>query len=291
MAVSKELWLPIIMEGLVPNTSFLAHSKDFSDSVEANKLHLAEAGVDPAVLIDNASYPVSVASRTDIPHELLLHTFDTENTVVRNIEQKEASYDKMASVTKGHQNSLRRKTSAFAAHAWAPQRNSAKTPVLATTGALTRRGTKAFRFDDFLEMDRLFRDMDVDPSTLVAVLSASARADLMAEDTKLYKQILSDNKLFSFTLSDTSVLPTFNRTTGEKNAFGAAKTDNDGIACLIFSSDYVFRACGTMDMFVKYADPEQRGDVIGFQQRFTAGAITGKYIGAIYEDKEAGKEE
>lgn len=285
MAINKELWLETIVDGLVPRTSFLAQAKDLSSFVEYNKLNLAEAGVDPEVLIDNTTYPVGTASRTDLPHELPLHTFDTKNTVVRNVEKMEASYDKMASVTLGHKNSLIRKTSAYAAYAWAPQKHGDTSPVLKTSGAPTKRGTKAFSFEDFVELDRLFRNFEVDPASLVVVLSSGARADLIAEDMKLYKQIMTDNKLFSFSLFDTSVLPSYNLETGEKNAFGAANATGAGIACLVCSSDYVFRAQGTVEMFAKYNDPEQRGDVIGFQQRFTAGPVTGKYIGAIYEDK------
>ena len=287
MAVNKELWLAAIVDGLVPQTSFLARSKDLSEFVDYNKLHLAEAGVDPRVLIDNATYPVATASREDIPHELVLHTFDTENTVVRKVESKEASYDKIASVVQGHKNSLTRKMAAFAAHAWAPQQNSATSPVLKTSGKTTKRGTKAFSFEDFIHMDGLFRDFDVDPSTLVCVLSAGARADLMAEDMKLYKQILADGKLFSFSLFDTSLLPSFKLETMQKNALGAAVSEADGIACLVYSSDYVCRAQGSLDMFAQYDVPAERGDVIGFQSRFTACPITGKYIGAIVEDKPA----
>jgi hypothetical protein len=35
-------------------------------------------------------------------------------------------------------------------------------------------------------------------------------------------------------------------------------------------------------MFVRYKDPEQRGDIVGFQMRFAALSIRGKYSGAIY---------
>ena len=45
-----------------------------------------------------------------------------------------------------------------------------------------------------------------------------------------------------------------------------------------------------MDMFAKYKDPEHRGNIIGFQQRFTAAPITGKYTGAIYSTKPAVQE-
>ncbi|MEG1762878.1 MAG: hypothetical protein RR256_04635, partial [Bacteroidales bacterium] len=95
MAIERELWLTLIKEGLTPDTSFLSRSMNMDEHVDANKLNLAEAGIDPKVLIDNTTFPIPVASRTDVPKELLLHTFDTENTVVRNIEEKECSYPKM----------------------------------------------------------------------------------------------------------------------------------------------------------------------------------------------------
>ena len=91
MAIERELWLTLIKEGLVPDTSFLSRSVDMSEFVDANKLNLAEAGVDPEVLIDNDVFPVPSSQREDIPKELLLHTFDTKNTIVRNIEEKESS--------------------------------------------------------------------------------------------------------------------------------------------------------------------------------------------------------
>ena len=42
------------------------------------------------------------------------------------------------------------------------------------------------------------------------------------------------------------------------------------------------RADGDIEVFAKYKDPGERGDVIGFQKRFTALSIRGKYHAAIY---------
>ena len=90
MAIEKQIWIDLIKEGLYPDSSFLTESVDMSELVEYNKINLAEAGIDPEVLIDNTVFPVPVMSREDIPKELALHTFDTVNTVVRNIEEKES---------------------------------------------------------------------------------------------------------------------------------------------------------------------------------------------------------
>lgn len=285
MAIEKELWLTMIKEGFIPDTSFLSRCVDMSEFVEANKLHLAEAGVDPTVLIDNTTYPVPAAQREDVPKELLLHTFDTENTIVRNIEEKESAYSKMESVARSHRTALIKKTSAFAAYNWCPGEDGEFTPVIKTEGALNKSGVKKVSFEDFLNMEMKYRQLDVDMNSLVAVLNPLHLSDLMAEDMKLYKEVLTAGKLFSFTLFNFNNLPLFDTTTGKKKAFGSAVTENDTQASLVYCDTEVMRAMGDTEVFVKYKDPDQRGDVLGYQQRFTAYPIRGKYTGAIYSGK------
>ena len=285
MAIEKQIWIDMLMEGYYPDGSFLKRSVDMTENVEYNKINLAEAGVDPNVLIDTAIYPVPTAPRTDSPLELPLHTFDTENTVVRNIEEKETSYGKMDSVVRSHRNSLRKKTSTFAAHSWAPQSNGQWTPVMGSTGALNPSGVKRVSFEDFLQMEAKFRGLDADMGSLVAVLNPIHLADLMAEDMKLYKEVLTSGKLFSFSLFNFSQLPYFDTTTGAKKAFGSAAGATDTMCSLFYSDLEVMRAEGDVDVFTRYKDPEARGDIVGFQQRFTALPIRKKLQGALYSGK------
>ena len=42
------------------------------------------------------------------------------------------------------------------------------------------------------------------------------------------------------------------------------------------------KADGTVDVFAKYNDPDQKGDVINFQKRFIALPLRSKGLGAIY---------
>ena len=172
----------MLMEGFYPSRTFLARSVDMTAMVEYNKINLAEAGVAPEVLVDNTTFPVPTASRTDVALELPLHTFDTKNTVVRNVEAMELAYDKMDSVVRQHRNTLQAKTAAFAANSWAPQTNKDLTPVKATSGADNNRGVKSLSFQDILDLDAWFRSLDIDPSTMVAVLNPYHLADLMAQD-------------------------------------------------------------------------------------------------------------
>lgn len=285
MAIEKELWLSMIMEGMVPDTSFLSRCVNMDALVEYNKLNLAEAGLDPEVLIDNDTYPVPTAPREDVPLELLLHTFDTKNTVVRNIEEMESAYEKMNSVVRSHRNALTKKLASFAAHNWTPVQNGTFTPVLATDGAVNKSGLKSASFEDFLQAEAKFRELDVEMSSLVAVLNPVHLADLMAEDKKLYKDVLQSGKLFSFSLFSYTGLPYFDTATGQKKAYGSAPGTNDTRSSLLYCDTEVMRAMGDSEVFVKYKDPAERGDVVGFQQRFTAYSIRKKYIGAIYSGK------
>ena len=288
MAIEKQFWIDTIMEGYIPDNSFLSRSVDMSPLVDNNKINLAEAGVDPEVLIDNTSYPVPTVSREDTPLELILHTLDTKNTVVRNLEKKELSYDKVESVARGHRNALRNKAATYAAHNWCPAKHGDLTPVLVTSGANNKAGLKAASFEDFLVMRARFRSFDIDPASVVVVLNPIHEADLMAEDMKLYREVLSKGDLFGMALFSSSCLPSFDTTTKQKKAFGAAlDAAKDTQASLVYCDREVMRAIGTTDVFAKYNDPEQRGDVIGYQQRFTALPIRNKYIGAIYSGKDA----
>lgn len=277
MAIEKQIWVSMLMEGFYPDRSFLTRSVDMTPMVEYNKINLAEAGVAPDVLVDNTDYPVGTMSRTDTPIELPLHTFDTKNTVVRNVEEMETSYAKMDSVVRQHRSTLLAKTAAYAANNWAPAKNGELHPVKATAQS------GKISFEDILRMDAWFRSKDVDPATLVAVLNPYHLADLQLEDMKLYKAMLESNRIFGFSLYTFSQLPYYTAASGEKVAFGTSASEGTDTQCSLFYSDQeVMRADGDIEVFAKYKDPGERGDVIGFQKRFTALSIRGKYHAAIY---------
>ncbi len=63
--------------------------------MEYNTLHLAEAGVEAGSVHRQRHLSVGIVAREDVPKDIMLHTLDTKNTVVRNVEQMEMSYDKM----------------------------------------------------------------------------------------------------------------------------------------------------------------------------------------------------
>ena len=285
--LQKEVWTDILLEKFYPDGSFLAEGRDMSSLVEFNKINLAEAGADPAVLVDNTSYPISVSTRTDIPHEIALKTLDTESTVVRNLEAMELSYDKMASVTRGHKNALLKKALQLAAWNWSPASDSSDTPVLTATGDINSlTGQRRLRFEDILKLETAFDDLDIPEDGRILVLNSKHSSDLTLQDLGMYKAAMINGKIFSFTLRKTSVTPKYNATTGAKCAFGAVAADTDTISSFAFYKEEVMKAMGSTDMFYTLKDPAHKGDIVNFQMRFIALPMRAKYIAAIYSPKE-----
>lgn len=285
--LNKEIWISELMERFYPDWSFLRESRDLSEFVEYNKINLAEAGVDPNVLINNTTWPIPYAQRADVPLELPLDTYDTENTLVRNIEEMETAYNKMASVVMGHRNALINKLSQKAAHAWAPGATGQFTPVKPTTGA----GANGFKKITLDDIDKLSTDLDLidaPDAGRILVLHPTHLSQLRAEDRQLFKGYVEHKpgfELMGFKVYKYRKTATFNKNTGEKKAFGAAAAPTtDTISSLAYVNTEVMRCEGTVEMFSKIKDPGERGDILGFQMRALALPMRNKYSAAIYSD-------
>lgn len=284
--LTKEIWLSDIMEAFIPNRAFLSATSNMDQFVDNDKINLAEAGVDPAVLINNSTYPVPFAERSDTPLELVLDVYDTEGTVLRNAELIELAYDKRASVVAGHKTALLNKFSQKAIHAYAPASDDTYTPVLSTSGAVAG-GFKVMKFEDILDLKTRFDDLDA-PEDRVLVLAPAHFNQLAKQDLVLMKAIMQGgDRLFGFQIFTFSKTPRYNKTTGAKVAFGAVPAPTtDTMASVAWCQGEVMRALGTFDMFERLKDPEQKGDIINFQMRGLALPKRNKMIAAIYSAPE-----
>lgn len=135
MALNKEVWIQQILEGFYPNDSFLTKPVDYSQFVDNHKLHIASAGIDPEVLVNNTTYPIGIVGREDDDNVIPPDKFETVNTLVRRPEAIEYSYQKLESVVGQHRATLRKSVATKAAHAYGPQVDALHTPIVTTTGA------------------------------------------------------------------------------------------------------------------------------------------------------------
>lgn len=283
----KEIWISKLMERFYSDAGFLARSVDMTAFVENNTINLADCGVDPDVLINNTTYPITVVERTDSPIALPLDYFDTVNTVVRNAEAVQLAYPKLETVVRQHRNSLAEKCASKAAHAYAPSADGAFTPVFAATGADRGNGKRALLMKDVAKAQELCDKLKMPKLGRIWVLSPEHRTDLMNEDRGLFKAFtnLKQGEVLPFCGFEfyvTQLTPRFNKTTGAKVAYGAAAAGTDTHSSFFYHEGEVMRADGTVDMFSRMKDPEARGDLVGFQKRFLGMPIRNKFNGAVY---------
>lgn len=287
MALNKEVWVSQILEGFYPDDSFLKPVLDFSALVENNKLHIAAAGIDPQVLINNTTYPIKVVGREDTDNEIELHKFESENTIVRRPDAIEYSYDKLESVIRQHRATLRKAVSVKAAHAFAPAEDTTDTPVLTTTGETVGK-RKRLCLDDILTLKERFDDAQIPLEDRYIILQSKHVSDLLREDVNLFKDItdIRDGQPFRFAgfgFYAFPQMPAYRLTDGKlkKVAFGEETQETDLFASVAFYAKEVMKADGEIYMYYTEDDPKERGTIVGFDKRFVALPVRGKGVGAI----------
>jgi hypothetical protein len=285
--LQKEIWIRQIQEKFYPETSFLQFVTDFSAYVENDKIHMAEAGLDPEILVNNTTYPIAVAKREDKPLEFTLDLFETKNTLVRTPDAIELAYDKLDSVIYGHRNALRVKTHEKAAHAFAPNEDTENTPVIPTTGEADD-DRKRLRVEDILKLKRRFDLLDVPTDKRYLVLDPRHTEDLILHDLKTFKDITDfkngmPKRFAGFNILEFTRNPKYSETL-EKVPFGD-ETTTDLFSSFAFYADEVMKADGKVDMYRTDKDPKERATIIGFDKRFIALPIREKAIAAIVSAK------
>jgi hypothetical protein len=280
-----EVWINQLTKNFYSDSSFLKYTKDFSQLVDNHAINMTEVGVDPEVLINNSTYPISVTQRTDTPLRMELDKFETENTLVRSPEVIEYSYDKLESVIMGHRNVLRARTAEKAAHAYAPTENTEFTPIITSSGAIIN-GRKRLLVEDILFLKERYDKVDIPYENRYLILHPSHLSDLILTDMKSFKDIADiknglPQRLAGFNILQFSKPANYNFETLIKKSFGAVPSEGDTFCSFSFHSEEVMKADGTVKMYQIKDDPKERATIVGFEKRFIAVPIRNKGLGAI----------
>ncbi len=285
MALNKEVWLNQIQEGFYPDDSFLQKLSNYDAFVENDKIHIASAGIDPKVLINNTTYPIAVVGRDDEDCKIELDKFETENTIVRRPDAIEYSYDKLESVIRQHRSTLRKAVTMKATHAIAPQVDTFDTPLVTTSGAEVN-GRLRLTFADILALKERFDDADIPQDRRYLVLHPKHVSDLLLEDMRLFKDLtnIKDGeplKFAGFGCFSCSTMPTYSSEGGKLTKVQYDGEATTAFASVAFYADEVFKADGEIYMYATYDDPKERATIVGFDKRSIVLPIRGKGIGAI----------
>lgn len=287
--LSKEVWVNQLTQNFYPDSSFLNYVKDFSELVDNNAINMADVGVDPDVLVNNTTYPIRVVQRVDKPIRIELDLFETENTLVRQPETIEYSYNQLESVLMGHRNKLRARTAEKAAHAFAPQKDTQFTPVITTTGDIIR-GRRRLSIEDILALKECFDNANIPFEDRFLILNPSHLSDLILFDVKAFKDLTDivegiPKRFAGFSILQTSATPRYNAISLEKVAFTDEAAETDTFCSFAFQKEEVMKADGDVFMYANENDPKERGTIVGFDKRFIALPIRNKALGAIISTK------
>lgn len=287
--LEKEVWVNQLMEKFYPDSSFLNYVKDFSGMTENDAINLADAGIDPVVMINNTTYPIKVVQRIDKPIRIELDKFETENTLIRRPEVIEYAYEQVESVLMGHRNILRLRTAEKAAHAYAPAQDTPDTPVLQTTGEV-KDGRKMLTFEDIFNMKERFDNVGIPLEKRYLVLHPSHVTDLLRLDIKAFKDMMDvvngEPKRFAgFGMLQFSRTATYDAALMKKIDFGLTPVIDGTFSSLAFYGEEVMKADGEVYMYITDNDPKERGTIVGFDKRFIAVPIRNKGIGSIVSAK------
>lgn len=260
---------------------------DMSRYAENSVIHLVDIGADPAVLINNTTYPIPVTALSDADLPVSLDKFQTEATPITDDELYALSYDKISSVKERHGNAIAEKKFDKAIHAFAPQSNAAATPVLATTGT-TANNRKALTITDIIALKKAFDTQKVPLAGRRLVLCPDHVQDLLLTDQSFKDQYYAYDSgkianLFGFEVYEYVANPYFT-TAGAKKALGAVPGTGEYQASVAFHAPTMFKASGETKMYYSESktDPENQRNLVNFRHRFIAMPKKQKAIGAIY---------
>lgn len=296
--VLTEVWTGELIKALRGklDAAWLNGVPDQSSIVSNDVIHLVDVGADPQVLVNNTTYPLDVQDLKDGDKTFSLDKFQTKVVPVTDDELYALSYDKMARVKESCANALNDAKYAKAAHALCPTKNTDKTPVLVTTGAVDT-VTKRIKLciDDVVALKRKLDALGVPVTDRRLVLCTDHVNDLLETD-QAFKEQYNINRndgtvgrLYGFDIYEYGACPTYS-TAGVKNTLGATPNAGEFQCSFAFYVPRVFKATGTTKMYYSPAesDPQYQRNLVSYRHYFICMPKKEDAGGVIYSGYKVG---
>lgn len=277
--VMKEIWTGEMVKNLRAglNGAWLKCIPDSSSAVANDVIHLVDVDVEPEVLINNTTYPIETQELSDGDIAISLDKFQTKATPITDDELYAISYDKMARVLDGHRDSITIAEYKKAAHALCAGSNTAKTPVLKTSGATEEDGRHKMTLADVIAMKRAMDGLHVPTEGRVLVLCQDHVNDLLGAEQSFREQYNINRedgtvgRLYGFDVYEFDNCPSYT-VNGSKKALTAAVSTGEYQASFAFYNKRVFKASGSLKMYYSQAenDPQHQQNLINFRHYFVA---------------------
>lgn len=255
---------------------------------EQNIIHVPISTFEPAVLVNNSTYPIAAVEYSDATAILTLNKFQTEVTTLSDDQVMGASYNKIDEATGSHTRSITKKKIAMAVHAMAPASHSAATPLIATTGAAAGGVRKPLVYADLVALKDALDKAGVDAEGRRLVLSTDHWNDLLLDRNNFGNQLVDYNEgkpspmIAGFKLYSYINNPLYT-VAGAKKAFGAAAAAGEYQASVCFHETNVGKKTGkTKQYFLPSAqNPRNQSNELNYRHYYIVMPFQNKMIGAI----------
>lgn len=287
--VYTEVWTGELVKQLRGGmtASWLDGVSDYSAAVNNEVVHLVDVGGDPDVLINNTTYPIAAQELEDGDIALGLDKFQTKKTAVSDDQLFAISYDKMGSVIERHGDAITIAKFKKAAHALAPNSNTAKTPVVPTSGE-DDNGRKKCTRKDIIALKRKLDALQIPTAGRRLVLCSDHVNDLLEDDQKFRDQYYNYTSgkianMYGFEVYEFDNCPYFTKE-GTKVPFKNSPSGTDHQASFCFYTKRVFRAQGSTKMYYRDAqtNPDYQQNEVNFRHYYIVLPKKMEAIGAIY---------
>ena len=276
--VLTEVWTGELVKSLRRGleATWLDGIPDNSSLVDNDVIHLVDVGVDPDVLINNTTYPISLQALDDDDIPVGLDKFQTKVTPITDDELYAISYDKMGRVKESHANAINDAKFMKAAHSMCATSNSATTPVLKTSGARdAATGRIKLIPQDLINLKKALDNLKVPATGRRLVLCTDHVNDLLEVDQNFKEQYnINRNdgtvgRLYGFDIYEFANNPVYT-TAGVKKAVGATPGTGEFQCSFAFYTQRVFKATGSTKMYFSPAetDPEYQRNKVNFRHYF-----------------------
>jgi hypothetical protein len=276
--ILTEVWTGEMVKALRSGLegSWLDGVPDNSSIVANDVIHLVEVGVDPAVVIDNTTYPIPITALEDKDIAIKLNKFQTEVTPITDDELYAISYDKMGRVKESHSNAINDAKFTKAAHSLCAVKNTEKTPVLATSGEREEdTGRLKLTPADLVRMKKAMDKLNVPATGRRLVLCPDHVNDLLLVDQRFKEQYNIDRNtgrvgmIYGFEVYEYANTPLYT-TAGVKKDLNKSAEAGEFNCSFAFYTPRVFKATGSTKMYYSEAatDPENQRNLINFRHYF-----------------------
>lgn len=283
-----EIWTGELVEKLraADTAPWLDGIEDYA--ADKNIIHLIDAGVDPAVLINNTTYPIPVTAIDDADIPISLDKFQTEATPITDDEIQGLSYDKRGKIQRRHAKAILEAKYKKSIHALAPGSNATKTPVIATTGANDGNGRRMITRQDIIRLKDKFDKMEVPEAGRRLVLCTDHVNDLLTYDQKFADQYYNYSSgkimnMYGFEVYSYVANPRY-ASNGVKLAWGVTPSAGQHQASVAYYVGHVFKSTGTTKFYLSEAatDPTTQRTLLNYRHYFITLPKKQEAIGAIY---------